>query len=102
MTTVVLVDDHELIRHGLAGAFTRDEAFTVVGQAGTVAEGVDLAEAVGAGVGGIGLRLAAPAAEGVAPPEAVRPDVLVIDLQLPDGSGLDLVRTVRKDRKDIG
>ena len=39
-TSVVLVDDHELIRNGLAGAFSRDEAFTVVGQAGTVAEGV--------------------------------------------------------------
>jgi len=76
-TSVVLVDDHELIRHGLAGAFTRDESFTVVGQAGTVAEGIAIAE-------------------------SARPDVVVIDLQLPDGSGLDLVRTVRKERKDVG
>ena len=76
-TSVLLVDDHELIRHGLAGAFTRDETFLVVGQAGTVAEGIALAE-------------------------NLRPDVVVIDLQLPDGSGLDLVRTVRKERKDVG
>jgi DNA-binding NarL/FixJ family response regulator len=76
-TSVVLVDDHELIRNGLAGAFTRDADFTVVGQAGTVADGVAVAS-------------------------TAQPDVIVIDLQLPDGSGLDLVRTVRKDRKDVG
>lgn len=76
-TSVILVDDHELIRNGLAGAFTRDKTFQVVGQAGTVGEGIALAE-------------------------EVTPDVVVIDLQLPDGSGLDLVRTVRKARKDVG
>ena len=37
-TTVLLVDDHELIRQGLARAFERDEEMTVVGQAGSVAE----------------------------------------------------------------
>ena len=39
-TTVLLVDDHELIRQGLARAFERDDDMTVVGQAGNVAEGV--------------------------------------------------------------
>ena len=76
-TSVLLVDDHELIRHGLAGAFTRDESFTVAGQAGTIADGLSLAT-------------------------STQPDVLVVDLQLPDGSGLDLVRTLRKERKDVG
>ena len=38
-TTVLLVDDHELIRQGLARAFERDDDMTVVGQAGSVAEG---------------------------------------------------------------
>ncbi|MFL6109336.1 MAG: response regulator [Marmoricola sp.] len=76
-TSVLLVDDHELIRHGLAGAFTRDESFTVAGQAGTIADGLALAT-------------------------SVQPDVLVVDLQLPDGSGLDLVRALRKERKDVG
>jgi DNA-binding NarL/FixJ family response regulator len=46
-TSVVLVDDHELIRHGLAGAFTRDETFTVTGQAGTVADGLGVAAIAG-------------------------------------------------------
>ena len=39
-TTVLLVDDHELIRQGLARAFERDTDMTVVGQAGSLEEGV--------------------------------------------------------------
>ncbi len=76
-TSVLLVDDHELIRHGLAGAFTRDDAFIVAGQAGTISDALELAQ-------------------------SLQPDVMVVDLQLPDGSGLDLVRTLRKERKDVG
>lgn len=70
-TTVLLVDDHELIRQGLARAFERDDDMSVVGQAGTVAEGV-------------------------AAWESLRPDVMVTDLQLPDGHGLDVVRAIRR------
>ena len=70
-TTVLLVDDHELIRQGLARAFERDDDMTVVGQAGGVAAG-----------------LAAWA--------DLRPDVVVTDLQMPDGHGLDVVRGVRR------
>ena len=70
-TTVLLVDDHELIRQGLARAFERDDQMSVRGQAGTVKDGVsaftDLA-----------------------------PDVVVTDLQLPDGTGLDIVRAIRE------
>src|SRR5919112_2382738 len=76
-TTVLLVDDHELIRQGLARAFERDEDMTVVGQAGNVADGV-------------------------AAYEALRPDVVVTDLQLPDGHGLDVVRAVRTHSNTTG
>jgi DNA-binding NarL/FixJ family response regulator len=69
-TTVLLVDDHELIRQGLARAFERDEDMTVVGQAATLHEGVS------AWVD-------------------LQPDVVVTDLQLPDGHGLDVVRAIR-------
>ncbi len=43
MTTVLLIDDHELIRQGLAGAFAQAEGFDVAGQAGLVEEGLALA-----------------------------------------------------------
>ncbi|KRF36291.1 response regulator transcription factor [Nocardioides sp. Soil805] len=70
-TTVLLVDDHELIRQGLARAFERDQDMTVIGQAGNVAQA------------------RAAYAE-------LSPDVVVTDLQLPDGHGLDVVRSVRE------
>lgn len=69
-TTVLLVDDHELIRQGLARAFERDDEMAVVGQAGGVAAGL-------------------------AAWKELRPDVVVTDLQLPDGHGLEIVRAVR-------
>ena len=76
-TTVLLIDDHELIRQGLARAFERDEQMRVVGQAGTVSEGV-------------------------AAYEQLRPDVVVTDLQLPDGHGLDVVRALRALSDAVG
>jgi DNA-binding NarL/FixJ family response regulator len=77
MTTVLLIDDHELIRQGLAGAFTQAEGFDVAGQAGSVADGMALAQELG-------------------------PDVVVTDVRLPDGSGLDLVRSLRKEDRQVG
>src|SRR5919112_2080963 len=73
---VLLVDDHELIRHGLATVFTA-HGFEVVGEAGTVAEALNHYE-------------------------ATSPDAVVTDLQLPDGTGLDIVRAVRRDSADVG
>lgn len=75
--TVVLVDDHDLIRQGLARAFERHEDFTVVGEAGSVAEGLSQVA-------------------------ATNPAVVVTDVRLPDGTGLDLVRSLRKESPDIG
>ncbi len=76
-TTVLLVDDHELIRQGLARAFERDDEMTVVGQAGSLKEGV-------------------------AAWETLQPDVVVTDLQLPDGHGLDVVRAIRATNDTTG
>lgn len=75
--TVLLVDDHELIRQGLARAFERDPEMSVVAQAGSVAEGL------------AALR-------------AHSPDILVSDLQLPDGNGLEIVRAARAGSEVIG
>lgn len=76
-TTVLLVDDHELIRQGLARAFERDADMTVVGQAGSVDEGISFWD-------------------------DLQPDVVVTDLQMPGGSGLDVVRAIRAKSDTTG
>ncbi|MBD0292812.1 MAG: response regulator transcription factor [Jiangellaceae bacterium] len=76
-TTVLLVDDHELIRQGLRRAFERDPDFQVVGEAGTVNAAVRLAK-------------------------DLHPDVVVLDVKLPDGNGLELAQLLRSARPDVG
>ena len=76
-TSVLLIDDHDLIRQGLSRAFERSPDFTVVGQAGTLAEGERMAH-------------------------GLAPQVIVIDVRLPDGSGLDAVRRLRDRNEDLG
>ena len=77
VNTVVVVDEHELIRQGLAHAFDRHADFDVVGEAGSVTEGAEL----------IG---------------ALKPTVVVTDVRLPDGTGLDLVRQLRSRDPEVG
>ena len=74
---VMLVDDHELIRHGLARAFEREPTTEVVAQAGSVAQ-----------------ALSAWAEHS--------PDVVVTDLQLPDGTGFDIIRAIRQQSATVG
>jgi DNA-binding NarL/FixJ family response regulator len=76
-TTVLLIDDHELIREGLRRAFERDPGFEVVGEAGSVAQGTALAN-------------------------SLKPAVIVCDVRLPDGSGLDAVREIRQMLPEAG
>ena len=75
--TVLLIDDHELIRQGLRRAFERDPDFEVVAEAGSVAEGMAMAE-------------------------AHKPEVIVTDIRLPDGSGLDATKQLRKALPEAG
>ena len=74
---ILLVDDHELIRSGLGAVLDLEDDMDVVGTAGSVAEAI-------------------------AQYEALSPDVVVADLQLQDGTGLDIVRTIRKQSNDTG
>ena len=74
---VLLVDDHELIRQGLARAFERAPDFTVVAEAGSVSEGLALSH-------------------------RHKPDIVVTDVRLPDGTGLDLVRQLRTHSAEMG
>jgi DNA-binding NarL/FixJ family response regulator len=75
--SVLLVDDHELIRQGLARAFERTADFTVVAEAASVGEGLALCQ-------------------------RHQPDIVVTDVRLPDGTGLDLVREVRAGNEEMG
>lgn len=66
---VLLVEDHPLFRDGLALALASCEDIGVVGETGTVSEAVSAAD-------------------------RLRPDVVIMDLQLPDGSGSDATREI--------
>jgi DNA-binding NarL/FixJ family response regulator len=76
-TRVLLVDDHDLIRDGLAGVFRHEPSMEVLGDAKSVTAAVEMVR-------------------------DLRPDVVVTDLQLPDGTGLDIVREVRRTTPDAG
>jgi DNA-binding NarL/FixJ family response regulator len=68
---VFLVDDHEVVRRGVAEVLEDDAGITVVGEAGSVAEAL-------------------------ARVPAVRPHVVVVDMRLPDGDGADLCARLRE------
>ncbi|MGH3317175.1 MAG: response regulator [Nocardioidaceae bacterium] len=76
-TPVLLVDDHDLIRLGLRRAFERSEDFTVVADVGYKADA---------------LRMLGE----------LNPDVVVTDIQLPDGTGFDIARAVRAGSSTVG
>jgi two-component system response regulator DevR len=73
---VFLLDDHEIVRRGIADLITAEDDIEVVGEAGSAAEA--LARIPGA-----------------------RPDVAVLDARLPDGSGIDVCRDLRSANPDI-
>ncbi|HEU0129740.1 MAG TPA: response regulator transcription factor [Mycobacteriales bacterium] len=68
--TVFLVDDHEVVRLGVRDLLGSDPGIVVVGEAGTVADAL-------------------------ARVPALRPDVAVVDVRLPDGDGVTLCRDLR-------
>jgi DNA-binding NarL/FixJ family response regulator len=70
MIRVFLVDDHEIVRRGLAGLVNAEPDMEVVGEAATARQSAG--------------RI-----------EATRPDVAVLDVRLPDGSGIDVCADVR-------
>jgi DNA-binding NarL/FixJ family response regulator len=63
---VLLVDDHPVVRHGLRGMLDAEDDLQVVGEASSGAAGLDLAE-------------------------AERPDVVLMDLRMPDGGGVESI-----------
>lgn len=75
--TVLLIDDHELIRNGLGAVLDLEDDLDVVATAGSVAEGIERYR-------------------------QYQPDVVITDLQMQDGTGLDVVRTIRKESDKVG
>ncbi len=72
---VLLVDDHEIVRRGLRAVLKERPEITVVGEAGTMKAGVEET-----------LRL--------------KPDIVIMDLRLPDGSGVEACRDIRSQAPD--
>ena len=73
---VFLLDDHEVVRRGVADLLEAEPDLTVVGEAAT-------------------------AAEALARVPAVRPDVAVLDVRLPDGDGVMVCRELRSLLPDL-
>jgi DNA-binding NarL/FixJ family response regulator len=67
---VMLVDDHEIVRDGIRAMLDPEDDIVVTAQAGTVRDAVDEAE-------------------------RTRPDVVVMDVRLQDGSGIEATREIR-------
>jgi DNA-binding NarL/FixJ family response regulator len=70
---VLLVDDHEVVRGGIAALLKATEDIVVAGEAGSVRQAIDEAE-------------------------RTRPDVVVMDVRLADGSGIEATREIRARR----
>lgn len=70
MTTVFLVDDHEIVRRGIGDLINAERDLEVVGESATFERTLGRVE-------------------------ATRPDVVVLDVRLPDGNGIDLCRQIR-------
>ena len=69
---LLVVDDHEVVRQGLVALLDRRPNFQVVAEAGTVEEALDQAR-------------------------RHRPDIVVMDVRLPDGSGVEACREIRAE-----
>jgi two-component system response regulator DevR len=72
---VMLVDDHEVVRSGIRAMLAATDDIVVTAEAGSVREAIDEAE-------------------------RARPDVIVMDVRLVDGSGIEATREIRAKRPD--
>lgn len=76
MIRILLADDHALMRRGIRDLLRSESEFEIIGEAGDGREAVRLAE-------------------------HFRPDVMIMDLAMPELNGLDAIRQIRKDVPEI-
>ncbi len=74
-TRVMIVDDHEVVREGLRSLLRRRQELAIVGEADSVASAIEEAR-------------------------KTEPDVVIMDIRLPDGSGVEACREIRAERPD--
>ena len=73
---LVVVDDHEVVRQGLVALLDRRDEFQVVGEAGSVEEAMAVVR-------------------------RMQPDLVIMDVRLPDGSGIEACRDIRAESPEI-
>ena len=73
MISLLIVDDHPVVRDGLRGMFSADPRFEVIGEAGNGAEAITTAV-------------------------ELRPDVILMDLRMPGGDGVSAIRALAERR----
>ena len=69
---LLVVDDHEVVRQGLVAMLSRRPNFQVVAEAGTAAESIEMAR-------------------------RYQPELVIMDVRLPDGSGIEACREIRAE-----
>ena len=69
-TTILIVDDHPLFREGLKSLIARNPKFEVIAEAGNGREGLRMSK-------------------------ELKPDLVIMDISLPDKTGIDLTRSIR-------
>lgn len=74
---VLICDDHEVVREGLRTLFSKQPGLSVVGEAATVKEAIQAAA-------------------------RSKPDVVIMDVRLPDGNGIEACRSIREARPETG
>ena len=77
MTRLLIIDDHEMVREGLKAMLVTEPDFDIVGGAANAQQALEMIE-------------------------RVRPDVVLLDVRLPDASGVEVCRTITERFPEIG